>query len=362
MKKLRVLFVSFIFIASVFTAFAGGAMENSVTPPTKEEENAGWRYFKPIGFKLHRPSFFDTNKDNIEAATIGKEDETPEEVVYAAYTYGFFSDELDEEYNVIRNNSELTSDEKWEKIEKEIAPKIKKIYALYVLRTPLIKGKIEDITNYANNKIMRKTNKFTHIFAYENFSSEHLSEKSSDIYKNMLSQIQSLPKTITCTDPISANSVMMNIKDLRFTTTDLNGQTVTSSIFEPYDVTMINIWATWCPPCREELPEIAKLYEAFKSKNCNVLGIAGDVTSNSQEPFKKAKSLLEKAGCKYTVVQNCDGFSPLFNSMKAWPTTIFVDKTGSVIATSPSDIIVGSRTLEEFTAAMEKALKTVQSK
>ena len=45
-----------------------------------------------------------------------------------------------------------------------------------------------------------------------------------------------------------------------FEIVDLNGDTVTQDIFKDYDITMINIWATWCGPCRSELPEIQAAY------------------------------------------------------------------------------------------------------
>ena len=44
-----------------------------------------------------------------------------------------------------------------------------------------------------------------------------------------------------------------------FTTEDLDGNEVTESILKDKDVTMINIWGTFCPPCIEEMPELAKL-------------------------------------------------------------------------------------------------------
>lgn len=341
-------------------AFAGGSKDVDLTP-TDEEKAQGWRFFTPIGFKLHRPSFFDTHGANVDVVTLGQEDKTPDELMYAAYTYGLWTDEMEEEFLAIKNDKNLSNEEKWEKINNELVPKIKLIYALVVLRTPLIKNqKLEEITGYPNNQVIRKTKEFTQIFATANFNSEGLSEKSAELYKMMLSQLDDVRPTIVCVDPVSAESIMMGLKNFTFDTIDLDGNKVTSDIFKDYDVTMINIWATWCPPCRGELPEIAKLYHNFKDKKCNIIGLVGDVSPEDQRALETAKALVAKNACDYTMVQNNDSFKPLFKGVKAWPTTIFVDKNGTIIAEDVNDIIVGSLSLEEFTEAMEKALKSVK--
>ncbi len=357
-KNYKILLVFVVFCIASAAIFAGGSKEFELSDKEKAE---GWRYFMPIGFKLHRPAFFDTYKDNIDSEVIGEAEDTPEEVLYSGYVYSFFPDELIEAYNAIRNNKKLSTDEKWEKIDAEIVPNLKPIYALLVLRTPLIGDKkLEDITGFPYNDIVRKTKEFTQILAIADFSTENLSEKSAEIYQEMISQVKPVRKTITCIDPKSPESVMLELKGLKFDTVDLDGNKVTNDILKNYDVTMINIWATWCGPCKAELPEIAKLYEIYKGKNCNIIGITGDITPSDQEPLETAKKLTQDAGCAYTILQNNDSFNSLFKGLVAWPMTIFVDKKGNIIASSKDDLIVGSRSLEQFTEAFDKALQTVK--
>ena len=219
---------------------------------------------------------------------------------------------------------------------------------------------LAELTGLPNNEVIRKTKEFTQVLAIADFNAEGLSEKAAEIYKDMISQVKPIIPTIQCTDPISAEAAMMkNVKGLTFDTIDLEGNKITSDILAKYDVTMINIWATWCPPCRAELPEIGKLYEAFKDKGCNIIGITGDVSPDAQDALPTAKELISKADCNYTVVQYNDTLKPILDNLSAWPTTIFVDKKGNIIASSVNDIIIGSRDLAEFTEAMEKALKAV---
>ncbi len=358
--KFFVVFVVFSLISAVL--FAGGGKEKAFEI-SDEEKAEGWDYFKPIGFKLHLPAFFDTYKDNInEDTSVGMEDKKTDEVVYKVYLYEFFSDELAEKFGEIINNKSLNSEQKWEMIDKEINPNLKPIYKLVVLRTPLIGNQtLEELTGLPNNEVIRKTEQFTQVLAIADFDPEGLSEKSAKIYEEMISQVRPMIPSITCTDPISAEAEMIAaITGLNFDTIDLYGNKVTGDILKDYDVTMINIWATWCVPCKKELPEIAKLYEDFKDKGCNVIGVTFDISPSEQNSLETAKKIISDAGCKYTVLQNNDTLNVLLKGIQALPTTIFVDKKGNIIASSVNDIIIGSKGLDQFTEAMENALKAVK--
>lgn len=358
--KFFVVFVVFSLISAVL--FAGGGKEKAFEI-SDEEKAEGWDYFKPIGFKLHLPAFFDTYKDNInEDFSIGEEDKVTDEVVYKVYLYEFFSDELKEKFQEILNDKKLSSEQKWEMVDKEINPNLKPIYKLVVLRTPLIgKQTLEELTGLPNNEVIRKTEQFTQVLAIADFDPEGLSEASAKIYEEMISQVRPMIPSIKCTDPISAEAEMIaTITGLNFDTIDLYGNKVTGDILKDYDVTMINIWATWCGPCKKELPEIAKLYEDFKDKGCNVIGVTFDISPSEQNSLETAKKIISDAGCKYTVLQNNDTLNVLLKGIQALPTTIFVDKKGNIIASSVGDIIIGSKSLDQFTEAMENALKAVK--
>ena len=81
-----------------------------------------------------------------------------------------------------------------------------------------------------------------------------------DEYKALLEQNNRLVDNITLTGgAILADTAELGSK-LVFETTDLEGNSITSDeIFTGHRVTMINMWATWCDPCKNELPELAKM-------------------------------------------------------------------------------------------------------
>ena len=79
---------------------------------------------------------------------------------------------------------------------------------------------------------------------------------------------------------------------LVFETTDLAGNPVSSAeIFAGHKVTMINMWATWCDPCKEELPALAKMAEEYKQKGGQIIGLcldAEDAETMAEGTFKNA--------------------------------------------------------------------------
>ncbi len=363
MKKIaKILMIVSILSFTSISLFAGGAKDTEKEPAfqlSEQEKKQGWRYFMPIGFKLHRPEYFDTYKDNADSTIIGNEKD--DEVIYQAYSYGFVTNSLLQEYYETIRNKKLSREQKIKKVD-EINSKILPVYSLMVLNTALINKDLKEITGYPINEVIRKTDKYTQVLAIAKFSKHKLNESDARIYYDMISQVMPIKDSITCVDPIAPREFLMAVK-FKFKTVDINGNKVTDKILKDYDVTMLNIWATWCPPCKAELPEIAKLYENFKDKKCNVIGLTWNLKEGDEKALADAKALTEKSDCKYTILQNNEKIKHLFSTgLTALPTTIFFDRNGNVIASEKEDIILGSRDLEEFSKAMEKALQSVSNK
>ena len=122
-----------------------------------------------------------------------------------------------------------------------------------------------------------------------------------------------------------------------FTTVDTEGNTVTSEeIFSENDITMVNCWATWCPPCVGELPELAKLNEVFKEKNCAIVGVLLD--GNEDGALETGLEIMEESGVAYRNILPWDSINETF-SLQYIPTTYFVDSRGNIIG----DPIIGAQ-------------------
>ncbi len=138
-------------------------------------------------------------------------------------------------------------------------------------------------------------------------------------------------------DPAETADVFGEEADLVFTTVDTEGNTVTSEeIFSANDVTMVNCWATWCPPCVGELPELAKLNEDLKEKNCAIVGVLLDGYEDGA--LETGHEIMEEAGVAYLNILPWDTIESEF-SLQYIPTTYFVDSRGNIIG----DPVVGAQ-------------------
>ena len=141
---------------------------------------------------------------------------------------------------------------------------------------------------------------------------------------------------MTFAEPVSKYSVANEGTAIDFDTTDLDGNPVKmSDIFAQHDVTMINIWATWCGPCVNEMPELADLNRELADKNCAVVGILSDETDEAT--LADAKEILENAGADFTVVIAPENLGDII-PFQAYPTSYFVDSQGKTIG----DPIIGA--------------------
>jgi thiol-disulfide isomerase/thioredoxin len=93
-------------------------------------------------------------------------------------------------------------------------------------------------------------------------------------------------------------------------------------------ITVLNFWATWCPPCVEEMPELDALYSELKAKNIELIGIAVDSPANVNEFLKKTKVSypIVLAGLAGTELGK-----KLGNQQGGLPYTVVLDEKGKVL-------------------------------
>ena len=120
-----------------------------------------------------------------------------------------------------------------------------------------------------------------------------------------------------------------------FTLEDLNGKNVKLSDFKG-KVVIINFWATWCPPCKAEIPDFIELYKTYQKKGLVILGIALD---NKEKVVKFVKD----NGINYPVLMGNQEVSNLYGGISGIPTSFVVDRKGII-----KNVFVGLRSKEVF--------------
>lgn len=128
-------------------------------------------------------------------------------------------------------------------------------------------------------------------------------------------------------------------KFAEFTTNDIDGNEVTESIFANKDLTVVNIWGTFCGPCINEMPELGA-WEKELPDNVQIVGLIVDISSTDNETqIAAAKQITEKADVGFVNLIGGNGaFDELIGSIVGVPTTIFVDKSGNIVG----EIVVGA--------------------
>ena len=116
---------------------------------------------------------------------------------------------------------------------------------------------------------------------------------------------------------------------LSFETKDLDGNPVKSEeIFQQNEITMLNIWATWCNPCIGELHFLDEFNGRLKEQNCAVVGLLYDGTK--EKTIEKGKALLAEEGAGYLNLAIPKDLKDQLGQLSL-PTSLLVDRSGTVV-------------------------------
>lgn len=119
------------------------------------------------------------------------------------------------------------------------------------------------------------------------------------------------------TDPIPAPNL-----DLK----TLNGETINLAD-QDGKVLLVNFWATWCAPCRKEIPDLIDLHEKYKSDGLRVIGVATD-----QEGMEAVKPFVDEQNITYPIVLDTSKtIQGEFDQMYGLPTTYVVNPDGKIV-------------------------------
>lgn len=158
------------------------------------------------------------------------------------------------------------------------------------------------------------------------------------------------------TENITASAIeldKMPIERFDFQTMDImDGNVIKSEDFyKEKNLTLVNVWGTFCGPCKEEMPDLAKLYESYKDK-INFLGVVVDTNASMDTNVEEAQKIIKDSGVNYkNIMPNPTTEDSLVN-ITAMPTTFFVNSKGEILGG-----FVGQQDKDKISATIDKLLE-----
>lgn len=124
----------------------------------------------------------------------------------------------------------------------------------------------------------------------------------------------------------------------------LDGETVTLSELQG-QVVVINLWATWCPPCRAEMPALERVWNEYRDEGLVILAV------NQREAPSRVRAFVEESGLTFPVLLDLDGAVGARYRLRAYPTTFFLGRDGVI-----RDLVLGGPMSEALVASKVSGL------
>ena len=222
--------------------------------------------------------------------------------------------------------------------------------------------KLDEITGCTEHKELGSSSdgKYKYYLSTNKDADEKLTKELEKI-KTDITEMTPYQNISVFDQPQDTSSNPEDVKSVgKFETTGIDGKTYTETVFSDYDLTLVNVFTTWCSPCVKEIPELQELYKEMKEKGVGVAGVVLDTTdekgNQDEEAVKKAGILQEKTKAEYPfLIPDTTMMNGRLQGISAFPETFFVDKDGNIVG----DTYTGSHTLDEWKEIVEKELKNV---
>lgn len=116
---------------------------------------------------------------------------------------------------------------------------------------------------------------------------------------------------------------MGDLAKLDFTLTDMDGKSISLADFKGRPI-LVNFWATWCPPCKQEIPAFIELQDRYRSEGFVVLGVSTD------DPADALRQFAAEYKMNYPVLQASEEFMDAYGPIWAIPVSVFIKRDGTI--------------------------------
>lgn len=155
--------------------------------------------------------------------------------------------------------------------------------------------------------------------------------------------------------PMPTQQPLLGQQAPNFTLVNLQGKKVTLADYRGKAV-VVDFWATWCGPCRMEIPWLIQLDKKYASKGLTVLGVATDpidTGTGEKNPHAEVAKFAQQHNMNYPILMADMKVANQYGGIDSIPTTFFINRSGKVVAST-----VGLAPEQDIEADIQKALST----
>lgn len=283
--------------------------------------------------------------------------------IYGGVKSSFASTEQADAYAKLLMDQTLSEEDKKAELDKVIN-EFSKMWAINVIaddKMPKDDEGLKALTGFDNNEKLASTDGFNYVWSYMN-KAEGLTGEDQEIYDKLYEDLENVKKSIKVAKPLSVDGESGAAAKFDFDTKDIYGKDFSAKEYlAEHEYTIMNVWGTFCGPCKAEMPDLAKVYEEYKDK-IGFLGVVSDVAPEKEgmsEAMKQTrediialgKRIVEDKGCAYpNLIPTQEMNDKFLAAVTGYPTTFVLDKEGNIVG-SP---IIGAQSYEQFKELCEQ--------
>lgn len=365
-KLLLLLMMTSLFLFSCNKSSGGDhVVDQSEINSTEQDMDKGTVAIKTSGVKYTlNPEVWGKPFENIHVYNelLEKRDHAGD--IYGGVKSSFATTEQANAYAKLLTDQSLSEDKKKEELDKVIN-EFSKIWAVNVIaddKMPKDDEGLKALTGFDNNEKLASVDGYNFVWSYMN-KAEGLTGEDQEIYDKLYEDLENVKKSIKVAKPLSIDGSQEGTSaKFDFDSEDIYGKKfVAKDFLAEHEYTIVNVWGTFCGPCKKEMPDLAKVYEEYKDK-IGFLGIVSDISpasdnmsdalkQNREDIIALAKRIVESKGCAYpNLVPTDEMHNKFLAAVTGYPTTFVLDKEGNIVG-SP---IIGAQSYEGFKELCEQ--------
>ncbi|WP_053956541.1 TlpA family protein disulfide reductase [Inediibacterium massiliense] len=307
-----------------------------------------------LGFSFTMPKEWDNNEKYIDGIVLGASPDSSDPL-YGGLKLSYIPKESVEKMQSFTTDVNSKNEKEW----KDLLNTLKPLVHFNIYHKDKINStSIENLSGLAHNIFLGEQEDLVYYLCYPDPNTiVGLSQSSQKMYDQFYKDIANIKNTVKIFKPTlpthDEHTAELMGAFPSFEAMDINHNSISSSIFKDYPLTMIHIWATYEDPCIDQIPDLQNLYSEMKKQNVNIIGIIED----AQDHEELAQKILSQNKVTYSnIIPDKILQTKFLNTLSSYPTSIFVDQQGNIVGKP----IIGSKSKEEYKKNIIETLELIK--